>query len=312
VGSNPTSRTYPRTTKEPVLKDRLLAFLTGPKTSTEIQNAFEKQGYLRGVVRTALSSLYRKGKLNRSPFKTLYGYIYALPEHKDKIIEKLQEVVPPYVKNAVQLLMTQRKIFVLNDLVELTSANDYETMEYYLDNVFARQLNWIKYSYHKSFKIYWNAKFKQEELYDDFLKELSKTYERIKVQGVNFEKEVRETLDAYLFSLPFKVEKESKGTPSGKYFFDASYKLFLFNQNLPIHLKVEIKSFIPNLLVVAHFYRKIREYSHGTVIPIMIAPAFSSISYKTFGDILYLTPFNKLKEFINNIIGKTVSNQETR
>ena len=252
-------------------------------------------------IRYKLSELYRYGHLARSQFKTAYGYIYALPKDKDKIIDKLQKVVPPYVRNAVQVLLSARKIFTLNSLVEQTNG-DYETLEYYLDRVFSKQLNWIKWGYHKSFKIYWNAKFTKEELLDDFLKELSKTYERIKIEGDRFEKEVERFLDDYLLNLPIKVVKVSSGVKDRTYFFDVAYDIFLFDEIKPIKLKVEIKSYLPSVMQVAYFYRKTREFTHGSVIPVIIAPAFPSAVYKTFGDIVYLVPYNKLKEFASSLV----------
>ena len=227
------------------------------------------------------------------------GYIYALPRDKDKVINKIKEMTPPYVRNALEIVMSRRKLFTLNSLVEMTSGN-FESIEYYLDNVFARQLNWIKYGYHKSFKIYWNAKYSKEELLEDFEKEISEIHRRIKVEGSKFEEEVKELLDGYLLNLPVKVESYSKGTPSGKYFFDLAYNLYLFNE-FPIQLKIEIKNHIPNLNEVAFFWRKTRELRHGFIIPIMIAPAFPSVVYRSFGDILYLVKYDKLKEFVEGL-----------
>jgi hypothetical protein len=241
-----------------------------------------------------------RGRLIRVPLLLRSGYIYALPEHNERLIDKLKEVIPASVKNALNLLMNQRKIFVLNELVEETHGS-YETMEYYLDRVFSKQLNWIKYSYHKSFKIYWNSKYAMEELLPDLEKEISEVHKRIKIMGENFEKEVEELLDDYLLNLPFKVEKTSAGTPSCKY-FDLAYKLYLFGDiKQPIHLKVEIKNHIPNLNEVTYFWRKTREFRFGSVIPIMIAPAFPSVVYKSFGDILYLVKYDKMKEFVNSL-----------
>jgi hypothetical protein len=271
----------------------------GPKTSKEVQDYFEGK-IDRGYVRCSLSKLYLKGKLVRVPLLLRSGYIYALPEHNERLIDKLKEVIPASVKNALNLLMNQRKIFVLNELVEETHGS-YETMEYYLDRVFSKQLNWIKYTYYKSFKIYWNAKYSKEELITDLEKEISEIHRKIKIMGDKFEKEVEELLDDYLLNLPFKIEKTSAGTQSGK-FFDLAYKLYLFGDiKQPIHLKVEIKNHIPNLNEVTYFWRKTREFRFGSVIPIIIAPAFPSVVYKSFGDILYLVKYDKLKEFVENL-----------
>jgi RNA binding exosome subunit len=247
--------------------------------------------------------LYRQGKLSRSPFKLIQGYIYSLPEHKDKIVEKLKEIIPPYVKNAVEIVLTQKKIFTLNYLVETTKGT-YETMEYYLDNVFCKQLNWLSYGYHGSYKIYWNSKYSRQELEKEFLKELSELHKEIKVKSKDFEKTVEKLLDSYLFSLPLKVEKDSTGTPSGKY-FDLSYKIYFFD--IPVHLKVEVKSYIPNLYQVALFYKKIREFKYGTIIPVLVAPAFPSVVYQTFGDTIYLVPLRKLEEIVKVIISTKVT-----
>jgi hypothetical protein len=165
--------------------------------------------------------------------------------------------------------------------------------------VFSRQLNWIKNSYYKGFKIFWNSNFDKEGLLEDFVKRLSEVHRNIKVQGKEFEKEVERLLDRYLLNLPIKVEKDSTGTPSGKY-FDLSYKLYLFDQ--PIHLKVEIKSYIPNLYQVALFYKKVREFKYGSVVPVMIAPAFPSVVYQTFGDTVYLLPLRKLEEITKVVL----------
>ena len=233
----------------------------------------------------------------RVPLLLRSGYIYALPEHNDRLIEKLKEAIPASVKNAVNLIMNQRKLFILNELVE-ENQGSYETMEYYLDRVFAKQLNWIKYTYYKSFKIYWNAKYSKEELLPDLEKEVSEVHRRIKVMGEAFEKEVEELLDRYLLNLPFKVEKTSVGTQTGK-FFDLAYKLYLFgDEKQPIHLKIELKNHIPNLNEITAFWRKTREFRFGSVIPIVIAPAFPSVVYQNFGDILYLIKYDKLKDFL--------------
>jgi hypothetical protein len=308
VGSNPTPcMPYRHTYKYPigkVTKKILKLLIKEPKTSAEIQNEFsaDKKAY----VRFKLSELYKHGHLVRSPFKTFYGFIYSLPQHKDKIIEKLKEIVPPYVRQSIEIL-AQRKIFTLNELVEKTHGN-FETLEYYLDNIFSKQLRWINYSYHKSFKIYWNAKFNKEELYPVFLRELSQTYSRIKSDSLKFEKEVKELLDTYFLNLPFRVVKSETGTPSKKY-FDVAYKIYLFGENSqPIHLKIEIKSFVPGLIQVTQFYRKVREFCHASIIPVMIAPAFPSVVYQTFGDVLYLVPFEKLKEFIKGKFIGSVGN----
>jgi hypothetical protein len=141
----------------------------GPLTSSEIQRHFEPR--LRAKLRAKLSRLYKYNHLTRSPFKTSQGYIYSLPEHKDKIVKKLEEVVPCYVRNSLQLLLTQKKMFTLNELVELTNGN-FETLEYYLTEVFSKQLNWIKNSYYKGFKVFWSSSFEKEELVEDFVKGL--------------------------------------------------------------------------------------------------------------------------------------------
>ena len=65
---------------------------------------------------------------------------------------------------------------------------------------------------------------------------------------------------------------------------------------------MEIKSYIPTLNQVTYFWRKIREFKHGFIIPVIIAPAFSSVVYKSFGDILYLVKYNKLKEFVEKLM----------
>ena len=279
------------------ITDRIVQLLKeGPLTSSEVQKQFEPGMWSK--VRSKLSRLYRYGHLVRSPFKTSQGYIYSLPEHKDKILNKLQQIVPAYVRNSLQLILTQKKIFTLNELVELTNGN-FETMEYYLTQVFSRQLNWIKNSYYKGFKIFWSSNFDKEGLLEDFVKRLSEVHRNIKVQGKEFEKEVERLLDRYLLNLPIKVEKDSTGTPSGKY-FDLSYKLYLFDQ--PIHLKVEIKSYIPNLYQVALFYKKFREFKYGSVVPVMIAPAFPSVVYQTFGDTVYLLPLRKLEEITKVVL----------
>jgi hypothetical protein len=96
--------------------------MTEPKSSKEVQDYFETKGYDRNVIRTVLTRLYRQGKLSRSPFKLIQGYICSLPEHKEKIVEKLKEIIPPYVKNAVEIVLAQKKIFTLNYLVETTKG----------------------------------------------------------------------------------------------------------------------------------------------------------------------------------------------
>jgi hypothetical protein len=288
----------PNQNKKSFLTEVILGYIDKPKTSKEVQDYFETKGYKRNIVRTILLRLYRQGKIVRSPFKTIQGYIYSLPEQKDKIVEKLKEIVPPYVWNAVNLIVSQRRMFTLNHLVEVTNGN-YETLEYYLDNVFGKELNRVKHAYYKSFKVYWSSEFEMKDLKKDFLQELSEKHREIKVKSREFEKRVEELLDKYLFSMPFKVEKTSRGTPSGK-FFDLSYVLYIFHQ--PVHLKVEVKSYIPNVYQVAMFYRKVREFKHGTVIPVIVAPAFPSIVYQTFGDIVYLLPFDKLEKIVEVVL----------
>lgn len=282
------------------LPHTILEFLeSGPCYSTDIQNHFSSEEKERAYVRNLLSQLYRRGKVVRSPFKIVHGYVYALPKDKEKIIEKLKEMVPPYVRNSLELIVNQRKLFTLNSLVELTSG-DYESTEYYLDNVFCKQLRWISNGYHKSFKVYWNAKYTKEELLEEFEKELSEIHRRIKVEGSQYEEKVRELLDSYLLRLPFKVEKYSRGTPSGKYYFDSAYNLYLLGE-YPLQLKVEIKNHIPNLNEIAFFWRKVREYRHGVIIPVVIAPAFPSVVYRSFGDILFLVRFDKLRQFVDSL-----------
>ena len=272
---------------------RILSILDTPLTSKEIQ---EKLGSNNGSVRARLTNMYRSGVVVRSTFKTQYGYIYAKPEMRSSIIDKLKEIIPPSVKNALSMIASQYRIFTLNQLVE-TTRGSYETMEYYLDNVFARQLNWVSFGYHKSFKIYWNSKHKKEELLEEFEKRIEEIHREIKEKGTEFEAEVKELLDSYLLKLPVQIEKSETGTPSGK-FFDMAYKLYLFGERQPIHLKVEIKNHIPSLNEVAFFWRKTKEFRYGSVIPIMIAPAFPSVVYKNFGDMLYLVKYESLKEYI--------------
>jgi len=233
---------------------------------------------------------------------TQYGYIYYVKKDKDKVIQKLKELTPPYVRNAIELLMNQKKVFTLNSLVELTHGN-FESMEYYLDKVFKKQLNWIENSYYKSFKIYWNSRYSKDELLEDFKKSLSKIHKKTREEGIKFEREIRRMLDEYLMNLPFKVVKDPKVTVDGKYFFDAAYSLYMFGDtNLTVKLRVEIKSYIPSLNQVAFFWRKIRMFRHGVVIPVIIAPAFPSVVYKSFGDILYLVKYDKLKEFVESLV----------
>jgi hypothetical protein len=118
----------------------------------------------------------------------------------------------------------------------------------------------------------------------------------IKKQGVEFEREVKELFESYLSRLGLKFEKTSTGTPTGKY-FDLSYNLYLFKSK-PLQLKVEIKSYVPNLYQVACFYRKVREFKFGYVLPVLIAPGFPTNVYQTFGDVVYLLTVRDLKKSV--------------